>query len=465
MSIDRLHAAALPPAAAPRPEDQPGSPAAGPARAAAPAAAPRAEPDGAASLRAAAIAAGTAARKSDGPEGTERVLLPHQVRRIERLYAAAPTEVARALDASLARIGGKDAALGRALFLKAAAARAEALGADPACRAAALAALDAFAARLDGMAAADMLARATVEDLDSRVSTSDFDPRGLDVSHGRPGKGGAGDRRKDNDGLFQRFTASCGTTALEILLCEEDPIRAFAAHDAGLTSWRPDDAVGRFQAEMLEKYGGVAISRHALHRFAALKREIKKALDAGTVTEQEVEAFRAHVLGGKPLDEPGRRAREAIRKQAGGFPSDAEIEEIRAGRFPRRDEGLGFEEMGKALADVLAPVTGARYEQTPPPEGFGAGKAAKHLDAVERALRRGLDVPFGISEPPHWMLLSAVSGRAPERRFLVTDPDGGITDWVGEKDFVKGTFLKTPFDLQEGQKKGHVDSFFLPAEA
>lgn len=422
----------------------------------------------AAALRGRAVKVGLALAKSGGPEGTERLLSEHHARKIEKLFERAPAAVVRQLEADLARIGGPGAEIGRALYLKAAAARLDDLvrpgrGGD---RRVLLDALAAFASRLDGMRAADMLARATVLDLDSRRNTSEFDPMGLYEDEGDPTWHGTDDERADNDGLFQRFTASCGTTTLQVLLCEEDPLRAFAIHDAGLTEPSSTDLAAAFQAEVLEAYGGVAISRLAEHRFILLKKEITRLRREGEVGDKALDDLKGYILGTRDrLTQPARRALEAIRAASTeGFPTAADLEEIRAARFPREDEGLGMEAMQRVLDDHLTPITGVTYAQTDPPEGFGPGKAKKHLDDVERALRSGIDVPFGISEPPHWMLLSAVEGEKPERRFLVTDPGAGRTAWVEERSLVKGTFIEHPFEFvdEHSAEKEHIDSFYLP---
>ena len=74
----------------------------------------------------------------------------------------------------------------------------------------------------------------------------------------------------------------------------------------------------------------------------------------------------------------------------------------------------------------------------------------------------GLDVPFGIAEPAHWMLLTAVKGEQPNRSFLVSDPDGGRTAWVSEHDFRDGSFADQQFQLCEKHNRPYVDSFILP---
>jgi len=60
-------------------------------------------------LALAAIAAGSATRKSEGPEGVEPVLSPAHGRRIESLLAVVPPPVALAIEADLARIAGAGA--------------------------------------------------------------------------------------------------------------------------------------------------------------------------------------------------------------------------------------------------------------------------------------------------------------------------------------------------------------------
>jgi len=417
-----------------------------------------------AALRAEALAKGAATKKSDGPEGTEALLAPRHLQRIERL-ACVP-----GLDATAAAITGPAAPLARALFWKAAAARSDALlGADPCAKASAEAALQAFARSLGGLDDATLRARATVVDLDSRINSSTWDPAGLDAKKNTFGNGGADDYKSNNDGLFQRFTATCGSTTLEILLCEEDPVRAFARHEAGIHS--SDTAKGAlsadFQRETLERYGGVAVSKKATHCFLKLKHEMGVVRRSGAACDKDVDALGRYVRREGPLDAAAQRALAAVRARADGFPLEADIAEIHAAKLPRKDEGLGYDEFARAIADVLTPVTGVKYEQTAPPDGFGRGKAGPHLEDVAAALRKGVDVPVGMTDPAHWLLLSAVSGKAPARRFLMSDPDRGATAWVTEKDLVSGAFARSggPFDLSDKKKLGFIDSFYLPAKA
>ena len=112
-----------------------------------------------------------------------------------------------------------------------------------------------------------------------------------------------------------------------------------------------------------------------------------------------------------------------------------------------------------ALNDVVGDVTGTRYEST---GVFARGQIWRHLDDMARALRRGVDVPFGIVEPGHWMCATACQGRKPKRQFLLVDPWSGRTAWVGEREFIKGTWADTKFDLSGPDERPYVEEVFLP---
>lgn len=408
-----------------------------------------------------AIAAGRATRKSGGPEGTEALLQLVREARIERLLRGAPPDVAVALLADLERFAGEGADVRRALYWKAAAARVGALlGPDPAARAAALATLACFARRAGALATDEALRRATVSDLNSRVSTSDFEPIAWDDKRGVIGDRGRGDRRGDNDGLLQRFMESCGATTLQIALCEDDPVRAFAVHEAGVAKIEADDIVAAFQREVLAEMKSGAIPRRADWLSARLKNGIGRLRATGGAAPGDLDALKAHIREGKPRTPGAARALERLRALAGGSPTEAKIAEIRRG--PLGEEG-GFtiEEFGRVLARHLAPATGARYEQAIP-EKPRPGEIARVLDEAAGALESGLDVPFGISEPGHWMLMAAVEGDRAARRFLVTDPWTGRTAWVPEKDLISGKFISDPFELESKEKAGAIDAVFLP---
>ncbi|MFH1812158.1 MAG: hypothetical protein ABIJ09_25700 [Pseudomonadota bacterium] len=412
-------------------------------------------------LVAKALRTGTHTRKGQGPEASERVLSPAQRARIETILEQASPETARILMADLANIDGPAADLGRALYLKAAAARSPALlGADLEVRQAALATLAAFASRVDGMARAPLLACTSVLDLDSRRSTSVFDPLAWDEKRGVVHRRGDGDIRADNDGLFQRFMGSCGTTTLQMALCEEDPVRALVVNDAGLHAAGVDDVVGRFQAEVLREYGSAALGRRANFNLARLRNALARLRQRGELTTGSSRALRDHVERGAPLGARAQSALQALRTWLAGFPTDAELAEIRADPL-KGSEGLEIDAFDAMLARYLGPVTGCVYDTVSLSDGLASALGEQALDRAEAVLRRGLDVPFGIDEPGHYMFMSAVRRRAGEREFLISDPWGGTSNWICERDLISGRFIETPLDLASSGGGGGVDCLSL----
>lgn len=393
--------------------------------------------------------------RSDGPEGSERLLNDQQTGRLRRALPALAETVQQALRELLDGCSGSAAPVARGLILRATAARLHRLDAGG------LDELRGFAMRLRGLDADQLRRCATVLDLDSRRNDGDFDPQALSERRGVVRRRGDGDAHADNDGLYQRFTATCGPTTIQMALAEADPIYALALHDAGLLSDRSDDDVAGFQRQLLEACGGVAVGRRELLTSARLKNALGRLRHSGRVSPKQSAALIAHAGRHGPLDAAARHALAACRALADGFPTDAELEQLRRATI-RRDEGTGSQEFEDAINARLAPLVGARYAQTRPREGFARGQAYRHLDAVDRALRHGYDVPFGVVEPGHWMLLSAVRGHKPERQFLVSDPEGGRTAWVSERDLLKGTFVDQQFHLCAGDERGYIDSFLLP---
>jgi len=395
-------------------------------------------------------------RRSDGPEGSERLLNDQQAARLRHALPTLPAATQQDLRELLEGFTGAAAPLARGLILRAIAARLHRFDDG------ALDELRGFARRLHGMGADEMRQRASVLDLDSRRNDGDFDPQALSERRGVIRRRGADDAQANNDGLYQRFTATCGPTTIQMALAEADPVYALAVHDAGLLSDRTDDDVADFQRKLLEACGGSAVGRRELLTSARLKNALGRLRRSGQVSDPESAALIAYAGRRGPFSAAARRALEACRGLAAGFPTDGELDRLRHETI-RRDEGTGAQEFEDAVNAWLGPLVGARYAQTRPRDGFARGQAYRHLDAVDRALRHGYDVPFGIVEPGHWMLLSAVHGRKPERQFLVSDPEGGRTAWVTERDLVKGTFVDRQFHLCTGDERGYVDSFLLPS--
>lgn len=394
-------------------------------------------------------------RRATSDVGKEALLTPREEARARSAFAQLPKEVAAELNALLAMHKGSSATVAQALILKAIAARADVLPG-----ATARAALKTFSKQLVGRSAEAMLERASVLDLAPGKNTSPFDAQELWEKRGVIRARGAGDKASDNDGLIQRFTASCGPTTLQMLLAEADPILAFAINKAGRANPTASGPVADFQRALLEEYGGIAIGRAESHLAARVNNAFAQLVKVGEVTKSQREAALGFLKGG-PQKEGASAALEACRQRY-GFPSEEEVTTLRSALIPARDEGLGFDQFHQLLNAYSRSVLGKGFQQTEPADGFARGGAARHLDAVEKALKSGIDVPVGVSEPAHWMLLTAVKREAGERLFLLADPDGGRTAWVTEKGLVSGKALDTQFHLPMPGERPYVDSFYLP---
>ncbi|MHC4390641.1 MAG: hypothetical protein ACYS22_04890 [Planctomycetota bacterium] len=422
------------------------------------------------SLGRSALDHGLTTRKSEAAEGTEHLLGAFHARRADALFARADPALAGALAADLAAIEGPGAAVGRALYLKAALARSESLlGSDPVAREAALGTLLAFSTRLTGSSGEALLAQASVIDLDASTSTSDFEPMATDGLRGVLHDAKRNDTRGDNDGLFQRFMGSCGTTTLQMALAEEDPVRAFVIRDAGLHSPKARDTVGRFQEEVLQAFDSAALGRRVKHTVSRLRNHLGRQKRAGTVTAAGAEALLAHVTEGKPLEARGQIALTALRESTDGFPDPELLAEVLADPI-KGEDGLTLEDLQAAIDDHLGAVTGRAYDLLVPqedadfhPEGRGFTDEAlgRALDHVEASLEQGLDVPFGMEQPGHYMLMSATRRQGQDRDFLVSDPWTGRTAWVAEKDLISGAFSVDPFEQSYEKAPGYIDSFYV----
>src|SRR5262245_57049401 len=165
-------------------------------------------------------------RRGPGPEGKEPLLGPAEQGRVAALFARLPAAKAAALQKLL---GSVPEGAAQAVLLKAIAARANRLAGDERH----LDVLTRFARLVRTVPEAELLERATVLDLDSRLSTSDTDLFPLwerrGTIRGRPGDGAA----TDNDSLLQRFTAACGPTVIQMMRAQADPVLAFAMNSEG----------------------------------------------------------------------------------------------------------------------------------------------------------------------------------------------------------------------------------------
>ena len=375
-------------------------------------------------------------RRGRGPEGSEALITGAERERVTALFGQLPAAKLAAVQRLLLSVPEGAA---QALLLKAVAARATRLGGDER----ALDVLARFAKLISAVPETELLERATVLDLDSTVSSSNVDLTPMWSKRGTI-RGAAGHGEDGgNDGLLQLFTAACGPTIIQMMRAQVDPVLAFAINSAGRQRDTMHGEVARFQRALLEEYGGIAIGRRESYVLARLHNAMGRL-----------------GLEGDPLSDANIAA---VRERYDGFPGEEDVRRVRAAVIPARDEGIGFDEFATMLERYVSRLTGAKYTQTTPAEGFARGQAWRHLDGVERAVKAGYDVPFGVMEPAHWMLITDVRGESPARELLVSDPDSGRTAWVKEKSLVDGSFAKAQFDLPKPKERPYIDSFYLPA--
>lgn len=391
-------------------------------------------------------------RRGTAPEGTESLLNPREAARARAALSAAPVEVKKLARALEGQAGG----VAQGLFLRAIAARAERIS-EPAT----VNVLRTFAKSMAGLDAKTLRDRATVLDLDAGENTSAFDAQTLWEKRGTV-RAPAGQAAADDDGLLQRFTSTCGPTVLQMVLAEADPVVAFAINAGGRASTSSRDATANFQRAVLEEFGGVGIPRLESALAARLGNGLGQLTRSGALTADLRDALLRHAKSQGPLDARAKNALSAMRERYDGFPTDAELGTLRTAILPARDAGLGTPEFLAAFEKYVKSVTGTQYQSTEPADGFARGKAGKHLDAVTKALEAGHDVPFGVCEPAHWMLITNTRKGAAGREFLVSDPDAGRTAWVTEKDLVSGVFGDQQFHLSQPRERPYIDCFFLP---
>ncbi|MBI2374335.1 MAG: hypothetical protein HYV07_10110 [Deltaproteobacteria bacterium] len=387
------------------------------------------------------------------PLGTKPMLGRHERKRLSQLLEELPAARRAKVSELLQTLAGPAA---RGAFLRAVVAR------SPDVRAGQLSELRELAKKLSKDGEELARRRTTVLDLDATTNSNSLDPLGLSSRRGRVHALPL-DQHADNDGLYQRFTASCGPTVVEMMVGESDPVFAHSIHEEGLEADATKGVAAGFQESVLLSGGGIPLGKTEAQIRARLRNaagRLKEALDPKSLADLE----RFSSANG-PRTTRVKAALELIRKKFDGFPTEAELTRLAAsGPLPQKDEGTSTEAFLAAIHTHVTPRTGVRYAGTQPPEGFARGQAWRHLDAVTETLRQGIDVPFGVSEPAHWMLLTHVAGHKPNRRFLVSDPESGRTAWIPEKSLVKGSFVTDPFRLTWPNQRGYIDTFLLPVK-
>jgi hypothetical protein len=345
-------------------------------------------------------------------------------------------------DADGKDIADADAHAEQSLILKAAAARRERWK-DPAKAEQADKDLAEFAENIKGMKREDLIRRTTLMDIDN-VSTSSVNPNDLMNPT---------DTKVDNDGLYQRFTMSCGPTTAQIVKGEIDPIYALKAHQPdqlgdNLDQKNPESDMAREQKEVLEKHGGVAVSRLGEDAKKFTDDQVK-ALGPAISGDQKgaLDLLMAGSKSMKPEDTVNAMAAlDAIRKANGGHPDDVELAAIQA-NAGKTGKGMAVDD---ALNDIVGDLGNMKWDQ----------KSIKSFAAndknVDKMLKDGQPVPFRADwggGRAHFMTMMDVrTDGSGNKNYLVSDPSSGATRWVSDADMKAGNFGGF-----EGLGKGKVD--------
>lgn len=281
----------------------------------------------------------------------------------------------------------------------------------------------AFAERIRGMHAGDLVRRTTLIDIHDQ-NLVHHDPDRL--------QGPATDRFGDNDGLYQRFVNTCVPSVAQMMRGERDPIYAF---EVNATMTRPDPFAGggAEQAAVLEAHSSAVVSR-----LGAQQPPLFLDLDvlADALPDSLRDPFLAYAIGRPADDAQYAQVRTAVAHlNAHGHAVElSDLESMRAQRI--------IPSAGMLFTDGLPAVLGGRVE-----EKLFEGRSS--LREMIRGLELGDDYVIRVASRAggHAMLVSDVRGAQGRSFLLVSDPWEGRTAWVSEQDFRSGRFLYTTFRL------------------
>jgi hypothetical protein len=241
-------------------------------------------------------------------------------------------------------------------------------------------------------------------------------------------------------GLQQKYTMSCGPTSIQIVKGEADPVFASDVSGTAKHDLEYANKVGKEQETLL---GKAAAPRKLKDRWKALQT---KAAGASAADAPKWNALLGWLGGGTP-DATKRDAGKALAKAA-GF-TDAEIAD-----FKKYAAGLAAEP-GLSVPDFQARLTAAKLTSitnaTYPLKQFTKANRPKDADLEDmwKRLWRGNDILIGVmwtGGGGHYMTLTDVMGdpakAVSQRKFLLSDPWEGTSEWISGDDLKKGRFGK-----------------------
>lgn len=354
---------------------------------------------------------GIAERRAKGSFGKEGLLGIDQALNAARgLLALSPAGFVATM-LKLARVGGKGGWSNKrteaVLILKAVAARTTRFAADE------KAALGEIAGYAEGIRGED------ISKLSSQSSLRDI--------------GG-------DSGLRQKYTMSCGPTSIQIVQGEADPIYASTVSKTSKHDLTYKNKVGAEQEKLLV---------HAAAPRLLKDRYTKFVTDAGAASAADAANWAAltNWLGGNPADAAKLAEGKKLAK-AKGY-TDAEIADFKKYQAGLTSEpGLSVGDFQNRLtAAKLTSITNVAY----PLKQFTKANPPKDADlqSMWDRLWRGNDILIGVmwnAGGGHYMTLTDVMGDPAKgvstRRFLLSDPWEGRSEWIVGTDLKAGKFGK-----------------------
>ncbi len=296
--------------------------------------------------------------------------------------------------------------------------------------------LEQFAKDIRGMKRDDLIQNTTLIDIDDKnTSTTD------------PDNNKASDTKTDNDGLFQRFTTTCGPTTSQMVRGESDPIYALKIRQNHFNDNDPNSEFAQEQKKVLEANGGVGVSRLGDNARGDTTNQLNSMVTSKEISGDQYIAVKQMMNGG-PLSADDQKkataALDVLRKKNDGHPTDAELAAMKT------DAGKNAAGMvlDPALNTIASPGTHLNYQGN---WVGNAGVTNAQMGNVDTMLKDGQDVPIriaGTGNSGHFMMVSDVRGEpGKDRKYLVSDPWSGATRWVPEADLQSGNFTTKEFQL------------------
>ena len=242
-----------------------------------------------------------------------------------------------------------------------------------------------------------------------------------------------------NDGHFQRFADTCGPTDAQIVEGEADPIAArHMSKVAGNTD--PNTDVARQQREVLEANGGSTVPERAYQPFNNATNKAN-ALKADSWAIDGMQSLMRGETATNPIDAykmyQGMKLLTQVRAADGGHPTAQEMG-FMANELDGGHAGMTLEPALNTIASsaVQHDFKGVHVTST---DAAGNPQAtAADLAQWDSRLKQNIDIPIRVdgNGGGHFMVATDVRGTGANKKYEVSDPGSGRTEWVTAADMM-----------------------------